>query len=31
MRYQLNDHEWAAIKPMLQNKPLVLAPLLISG
>jgi hypothetical protein len=21
MRYQLNDHEWAAIKPMLPNKP----------
>ena len=21
MRYKLNDHEWAAIKPMLPNKP----------
>ena len=21
MRYELNDHEWAAIKPMLPNKP----------
>jgi Putative transposase of IS4/5 family (DUF4096) len=21
MRYQLRDHEWAAIKPMLPNKP----------
>jgi transposase len=21
MRYELTDHEWAAIKPMLPNKP----------
>jgi len=21
MRYELDDHEWAAIKPMLPNKP----------
>ena len=21
MRYELNDHEWAAIKPFLPNKP----------
>jgi transposase len=21
MRYQLTDHEWGAIKPMLPNKP----------
>ena len=21
MRYELNDHEWSAIKPMLPNKP----------
>jgi transposase len=21
MHYELNDHEWAAIKPMLPNKP----------
>jgi hypothetical protein len=21
MRYELHDHEWAAIKPMLPNKP----------
>ena len=21
MRYELSDHEWAAIKPMLPNKP----------
>jgi transposase len=21
MRYELTDHEWAAIKPMLTNKP----------
>ena len=21
MRHELNDHEWAAIKPMLPNKP----------
>jgi transposase len=21
MRYELNDHEWAAIKPKLPNKP----------
>jgi transposase len=21
MRYQLTDHEWVAIKPMLPNKP----------
>jgi transposase len=21
MRYELSDYEWAAIKPMLQNKP----------
>jgi hypothetical protein len=23
MRYELTDHEWAAIKPMLSNKPRV--------
>ena len=22
MRYELSDHEWTAIKPMLPNKPL---------
>jgi transposase len=26
MRYELTDHEWAAIKPMVPNKPRGLAP-----
>jgi transposase len=26
MRYELTDHEWAAVKPMLPNKPPGVAP-----
>jgi len=26
MRYELNDHEWGVVQPMLSNKPLGVPP-----